>query len=67
MHAWGASDFHCVNRFRKTFVEAALKRGVDGQYALSCIVLPEEMKNSKANCVIDSYEQARKLFTPEYL
>ena len=47
--------------------EAALKMGVDGLTALSCIVLPTETKDRNPNSVIDSYERAEKLCTAEYL
>eukprot|EP00979_Chaetoceros_neogracilis_P007876 scaffold1700_cov286-Chaetoceros_neogracile.AAC.2 len=70
MFAWGAS-FTTVLRFRKKAHAAAILRGVDADgYAamISILSMPAHDDNDEnSNCVIDSLDTAKKLFTGEYL
>ena len=66
LFAWGAS-FDTISRFRKKFQESAVARGVAGDAAKCTNTMVPNESNVNAKNIIDSFDSAKVLFTPEYL
>ena len=66
LHAWGGNKA-TITRFRKEMQVSARKRGLRGVIAKCTNVIFHEEEGKESKNVIDCYDTAKRLFTPEYL